>query len=88
MRIVTLSSKNQITIPKALLEQLQVYPRSKLLITAEKDTIVVKPLKKSIVDELVGSLTKYVHPSKLGVSFDVIMEETKKIVAKKLAAEK
>lgn len=88
MRIVTLSSKNQITIPKALLEQLQVYPRSKLLITAEKDTIVVKPLKKSIVDELVGSLTKYVHPSKLGVSFDVIMEETKKIVAKKLAGEK
>lgn len=88
MRIVTLSSKHQITIPTALLEQLQVYPRSKLLITAEKDTIVVKPLKKSVVDELAGSLTKYVHPSKLGVPFDVIMDETRKIVAKKLAAEK
>lgn len=88
MRIVTLSSKHQITIPKALLEQLQVAPRSKLLIRAEKDAIMVKPLRKSIVDELAGSLTKYVHPSKLGVPFNVIMEETKKIVAKKLVTGK
>lgn len=88
MKIVTLSSKHQITIPKALLEQLQVSPRSKLLIKAEKDAIMVKPLRKSLVDELAGSLTKYVHPSKLGVPFDVIMEETKKIVAKKLATGK
>lgn len=88
MRIVTLSSKNQITIPIALLQQLQVYPRSKLLITAEKDAIVAKPLKKSVAHELAGSLTKYVHPSKLGVPFNVIMEETKRMVAKKLATEK
>lgn len=88
MRIVTLSSKHQITIPKALLKQLQVAPRSKLLIKAENDAIMVKPLKKPIADELAGSLTKYVHPSKIGVSFDLIMEETKRKVAKKLATEK
>lgn len=87
MRIVTLSSKHQITIPNALLKQLQVLPRSKMLIKAEEDAIVVKPIRKSIVDDLAGSLTKYVHPSKLGVPFEVIMEETKKIVARKLAAE-
>lgn len=71
-----------------MLTQLQVAPKSKLLIKAENDTIMVKPLKKSVVDELVGSLTKYVHPSKLGVPFDIIMGETKKIVAKKLATGK
>ena len=86
MRIVILSVKNQITIPKALLQQLQVAPKSKLLIKAENDVILARPLKQSVFDELAGSLTKYVHPSKLGVPFDVIMEETKKIVAKKLAA--
>lgn len=88
MKIITLSSRHQITIPKALLKQLQVAPRSKLLIKAEKDAIMVKPLKKSIAHELAGSLTKYVHPSKLGVPFDAIMEETKRKVARKLATEK
>lgn len=41
----------------------------------------------SIVDELGGSLNKYVKPSKLGKSFSEIMRVTKKRVAKKLALE-
>ena len=87
MRIVTLSSKHQITIPKALLSQLQVAPRSQLLVKVEGDGIMIKPLKKSIVDEVAGSLARYIPRSKRGVPFSKIMEITKNKVAAKLAQE-
>ena len=85
MKIATISSKGQITIPQVLLKQLALKPKGKVLVQREKDNIVLKPIKRSVADRLAGALTQYVHPSKLGVSFDVIMEETKKIVAKELA---
>lgn len=88
MRIVTVSSKRQITLPAELLAHLDIEPRAKILIEEEKNSIRLRPIKKSVVDELAGSLTKYVHPSKLGVPLKVIMEETKKKVAKDLAMKK
>lgn len=42
----------------------------------------------TITEELAECLTHLVHPSKLGVPFDKIMEETKKKVAKQLATQK
>lgn len=87
MNIVTISSKNQITLPKDLLASLGVGVKSQLLIDKESENIVLKPLKKSIVEEVGGSLRKYIDPKKLGVPFSEIMEETKKIVARKLAEE-
>lgn len=88
MRIVTISSKRQITLPVQILNSLGIEPNGRLLIEEEKDSISLKPLKKSVIDELAGSLNKYVHPSKLGVPFEVIMEETRKRVAKHLATKK
>lgn len=85
MKIVTLSSKYQITIPKSFLTKLQVLPKSRLLVEAEKDMLTVKPLKTSIVEQTAGSLKKYIHPSKLGVPFLRTRRETQKIVARKLA---
>jgi len=85
MKIVTLSSKYQITLPKSLLTRLQVLPKSKMLVKADEDAIVVKPLKKSVVDEIAGSLAKYVHSSKRGLPFSKIMEITKDKAAAKLA---
>lgn len=85
MRIVTLSSKHQITIPTALLQQLQVAPRSKLLIQAENNSIMIRPLRKSVVDEVAGSLAKYIPVSKRGVPFSKIMEITKNKAAAMLA---
>ena len=76
MNIVTISSKRQITIPKYLLLNLNLHPKEKVLIERHKDGVLVRPLKMSITKQLAGSLTKYIHPSKLGVPFDVIMEET------------
>lgn len=87
MNIVKISSKNQITIPKEVLESLGVESQSRLLLQKESGNIVLKPIKGSIVEELGGSLKKYTKPSMLGVPFSKIMEVTKKRVAKKLAEE-
>jgi len=85
MKIVKLSSKNQITLPVFSLSLLGIQPKSRLLVEGDKEKIILKPLKRSITDELAGSLTKYVPKSKLGNDFSKIMEETKTIVAKELA---
>ena len=87
MKIVTVSSKRQITIPADMLRELGAGKKSRLLVLRENGNIVLKPIKNSIVDEVGGSLNKYIDPSKRGVPFSKIMEETKRIVAKKLAEE-
>lgn len=84
MKIVKISSKGQITLPKEVLTRLDLAPHERLLIDAREGEAILKPVK-SVADELAGSLTRYVDPSKLGVPFNKIMEETKKKVAKKLA---
>ena len=68
-----------------LLQELAFKPQQKVFIQREKDGIVLKPMKSSVADSLAGALRKYVDPSKLGVPFHVVMQETKKKVAKELA---
>lgn len=85
LRLVTLSSKNQITLPSELIGYLKIEPRTQLLLESVKGEIRVKPLKPSIVGKTAGSLTKHVVKSKLGVPFAKIMTETKRIVTKELA---
>lgn len=87
IKIVTLSSKQQITIPNDFLVSLGAQSVNKFLLTQEDETIIMRPLKTSLTEQLAGSLNKYVAPEKLGLPFEKIMEETKKIVAKKLATE-
>jgi bifunctional DNA-binding transcriptional regulator/antitoxin component of YhaV-PrlF toxin-antitoxin module len=84
MKIIKISSKGQITLPHSIMVDIKLMPYDKVLIEQQSNSIVLKPLKKSVVDELAGSLNKYIHPSKLGRSFDEIMEETKKKVVKHL----
>lgn len=85
MKLVTLSSKNQITIPKETVDQLQLLVTRKLILEYKNETIVLKPLKRSIVEQTAGSLSRYVSKKKLGKSFKSIMEETKRKAAKELA---
>lgn len=87
MKIVKISSKNQITLPASMLQSFDIYPRQQVLIEKRADEIVIKPLKKSIVDEVAGSLEKYIPPSKKGIPFSKVLEETKKIAARELAKE-
>lgn len=88
MKIATLSSKNQITLPQAMTLLLGVKPTQKLTIEYQKNEIVLRPLTSSIVEQTAGSLTKYVAPSKLGKDFATIMRETKKKAARHLALRK
>lgn len=88
MKIVKISSKGQITLPRLLLTKFNLTPYDKVLIEEEQEKIVIKPLKSSVVEELSGCLNKYVHPSKLGVPFEKIMEETQRKVARHLALKK
>lgn len=88
MRIITISSKKQITLPSEILVSLGLRPKDKLLLEKDGDNISLKPLPESIAGELAGCLTKYVDPSKLGVSFEIIRKETQKKVAKYIANKK
>lgn len=84
MIIATLSSKNQITIPKVMLQLLGVESGDKFLVETESEAIKLKPAGKSIVDSLIGSIK--IPKSKRGIPFEKVLEETKKIVAKELAS--
>lgn len=85
MKIVKISSKRQITIPNELLLGLNLQPMEKLIIQAENETLIMKPLKTSIVEQTAGSLTRFVSHSKLGVPLSKILKETKKKTSAKLA---
>ena len=86
-KIATISSKRQVTLPRQLSSGIKIMPREKVLMEESEEGLIIKPLKRSIVEELAGSLAPFIPPSKRGVPFDKIMEETKRIVAKKLATE-
>lgn len=85
MKIVTISSKGQITIPKEYLSALGLKAKSKAFIEKDSEKVTLKPIKGSVVEETAGSLTRYVHPSKLGKSIKEIDKETKRLYAKHLA---
>lgn len=87
MKIVTLSSKRQITIPKYILEDRILRPGDRLIIQREQDGLLIKPIGTSVVRETAGSLGQYIPSVKRGVSLSVILRETKKKTSKKLARE-
>ncbi len=82
MITTTISSQNQITLPKFITNLLGINPGDKVLVRTEKDEVVLRPMGKSVVEDLGGSLV--VAESKRGVPFDEVLAETKKKTAKKL----
>lgn len=54
MTTVKISSKNQITIPKALLDALHLKGGSRVIIESRKDGVLIRPRKGSITDEYYG----------------------------------
>lgn len=79
MHTATLSSKNQITLPKFLLEMVNAESGDKFLVSKDDEVITLRPIKTSIVEELSGSMK--IPKSKRGIPFDKVRE----IVAKKVA---
>lgn len=85
MIATTLSSKNQITLPKFLLDMLSIQSGDTLLVSAKEETINIRPIKKDIVSMLAGSIK--VPKSKMGVPFEKAMAIANEIAAKKTAQE-
>jgi AbrB family looped-hinge helix DNA binding protein len=52
--MVTLSSKNQIAIPKSARKKLAIGPGDQLILDVEKDSLVLKPKPKSYTKHLRG----------------------------------
>ena len=63
MQIITISSKNQITIPTKTLESLGF--GRKAIMEAERGVIKITPVRGSIVDEVAGSLKKNISKDTL-----------------------
>lgn len=84
MKVATVSSKGQITIPKDIQNRLHMQTNSKVMLYPEQDFLVIKPLQQSIVDQTAGSLAQYVSPAKKGKLFADILHETQKATAKSL----
>lgn len=83
--ITTVSSKNQITLPKALLEQVNLKSGDKLLIDPKGKGIFLRPVGASLVENVFASVK--VTAKKRNIPFRQVMAETKKLVAKKLVQE-
>lgn len=82
MKITLLSSKGQITIPKEIQLMLHIGHKSKLALYPQKNVLLIKPLRSSIVEQTAGSLKHYIPKNKVGIPFPQVIEETKRIVAK------
>ncbi len=52
--VVTLSSKNQIAIPKSARQRLAIGPGDQLILDVEKDSLILKPRPKSYSKHLRG----------------------------------
>lgn len=84
MQITTISSKRQLTLPKDMLLKLGLDLGSKVILQGREEDILIRSLKKSIIEDLAGSLTRYISTDKLGVSYDKIIQATKLKTAGKL----
>ena len=52
--IVTMNSKNQITIPKSARNKLGIHPGDQLILDVEKNSLILKPKPKSYSKHLRG----------------------------------
>lgn len=86
MKIVTVSSKGQITIPQDILKNiLDIGYGSKVVLYPGKDTLIIKPLTHSISEQTAGSLKKFVDLKLLNTPFDKVRKVTQNLVAEELA---
>lgn len=79
MYTATLSSKNQITLPKFLLDMINAKSGIQFLISEKNETLTMRPIKTSIVSELAGSVV--IPKNKIGVPFEKIRQAMAKETA-------
>lgn len=82
--LASITYKNQLTIPKVILQALDWGGVRKVLVAVEDGSLVVRPLT-SKVDELAGSLAKYARGR--STDFRAVRKEVQKRVAAEIAKE-
>ena len=87
MHVATLSTQRQVTLPKFLLDLINVDVKAKLIITFSHGGLFIRPVEKSITDELAGSLARFISPEKRNVPFEEAQREAMKTVAEEIAHE-
>lgn len=88
MTLVTISSKNQITIPVDYLRALDLKPGERFLIDKRDEKLVFEPVRGSIIDELAGSLEKFIPVNKKRIPIDEAIKRAKIMHARKVTANK
>jgi len=78
------SKKGQVTIPKPIREKLDIKNEGAVLFIVENGEVKIQGVPKKSVDELAGSLSKYVQGHK---PLKDMREEAKKKVAKSAMVE-
>ncbi len=84
MKIATISSKGQITIPKTMQKSINVTYGSKVMLYPDKGILKIKPLKRSITEQTAGSLAHLIPPEKRGIPWSIVIKETQKLAAREL----
>ena len=82
MVTATISSKNQIVLPKHMLVSLGIGAGDRLIVSSDDKEIRIKPVRGSVIDLVAGSIK--VAENKKGLPFEKVLEETKKRATKKL----
>jgi bifunctional DNA-binding transcriptional regulator/antitoxin component of YhaV-PrlF toxin-antitoxin module len=72
MSLTKISSKNQITLPVAMMKAIGLDKGEEILLSYKDNNIIMEPCRKSIIDEIGGSLTKHVKPKLLKLSYEEI----------------
>ena len=85
MTLVTISSKNQITIPVEYLRALGLKPGKRFLVDKKNDELSLMPVRGSIVDELAGSLEKFIPEDRKAISVEDAIKLGKLAMAKHAA---
>jgi antitoxin PrlF len=79
--IATVTSKGQVTIPKAIREALGIFQSDRVLFLVEGDRIIMTPLHHRSLQELRGAL-----PATRGdEGFEAIREEVQKDLGERMA---
>lgn len=76
MQLVTVGSKYQIVIPKEIRKKIKgINPGAKVAVSANEQTVTVKPAAKSWSDENYGVIKKYLKGVDLAVEVDKARDE-------------
>lgn len=84
MKYTIISSKRQLTLSKEDLDKLGIGIHQRVTVSHERGALVVRPVTRTIVDEVGGSIRNDLPESKYALSLDTLKIDTKKKVAQKI----